>query len=357
MSHLEAQTHTLRRQRAILTMNSILRESLIKTQGIALVRWRVFIARDAGREATLAAVTKHEARLAHEEWRLSVTDTLKRYERIWQTKWQQAGFVRWQKCVLREKLGYQINNQRYLAVQKLQNVIEQNQQLKVHTAWTKWQSLTRGAKGDEAARKLKNKFKRIKRDLRKASRAQGLGMLNSVASRFSAEVKGFAFHYWAQVFLVHPRERHRQQKCVTLACIAATHKVVYGVRAQTRAAWGQWSRNMFTARLIETEKRCAEKIAVSNEKGRLIQKSSALRQINLIITRAFMRRVRRSFDLWIDVLDEETNRCKDEQTTREIVQKDEALLAVNVQVQDPTVYAQDENIQTKCEQKINFIRS
>lgn len=171
---------------SVLTLRAALAQSALRLQMQAFRRW-------SGTSAAAAAAAEAATRLNRQEWEISTHRTLSRLAETWSRNGMLWAIRVWHRRTVDEKLAEQVREQRFLAVEKLEAFAAKAQKRGLRSAWRVWRQLLQGAKGDEAARKLKNRFKRIKRDLRRAARGQGLGMLDAVSSRLAYEAKGYAF--------------------------------------------------------------------------------------------------------------------------------------------------------------------
>ena len=171
---------------SVLILRAAFAQSALRLQMQAFRRW-------SGTSAAAAAAFETATRLNRQDWELSTRRTLLRLAETWSRDGMLWAIRVWHRHIMDEKLAEQVREQRFLAVEKLETFAAKTQQRNLRSAWRSWRQLLQGAKGDEAARKLKNRFKRIKRDLRRAARGQGLGILDAVSSRLAYEAKGYAF--------------------------------------------------------------------------------------------------------------------------------------------------------------------
>jgi len=226
----------------------------------------------------------------------------------------------------------QVTEQRLLAVEKLEAFASRAQKRVIRRSWRTWQGLLRDAKGDEAARKLKNKFKRIKRDLRRASRAQGLGILDTVSSRLATEAKGYAFRYWANTYVRVPQQQQISRRARALGTLAAIHGKIAGTQAHVRYAWATWRDVTEQERRYKIAEEHQRERTSLVEDARRRQRSHAVSYLFTVVAASLKHRVSRAFYCWIDHIDAEEQTKMDFEKRKRLESKEAELAKVKREV-------------------------
>jgi hypothetical protein len=309
-----AQHSALLHQRATLALGHALFGFYLRATSAAWARWRAFCVAHASRAAAAALA----AQLEQQDWRVGAARTLQRCARAWEVGRLRDAVVAWQRRVAEAKLADQVREQRLLAVEKLEGVGSSSQRRRLRSAWQRWGALASDTKSNEAARKVKSTFKRIKRDLRKASRAQGLGMLERVAGRLAVESKGFAFHHWATLCVSEPREAMERRRAGAVWRFAAARDALAGPKAVAREAWAQWRAVVDAARraadAAARDAAVAESATAATRAGR---RQAGARHLAAVLATALRRRAKRALEAWVGALDAEEDRREKEQWERE----------------------------------------
>ena len=311
--------------RSALTLRNALRQGELRALGVGLNRWRSMSQHASAETVKSAAVAACREQVAREEWEASVVRTLKMRTMLWVANSQRTALTRWQQFTSHHKLQEQVREQRFLAVDKLELVARRLERKMVAKAWKSWVHLFRGAKSSEAARNAKSTFKRTKRDLRKATRAQGLRMLDAISSRLAKEATGYAFKYWATLCVVQPRAEHQRRQLRALWTFASAEKILAGPRAKLYAAWSRWVSHTHAARTESERAELALEQRQASAQFAQKQQRVAVARLVAVLGRALQGRVCRAFGGWVAYLDEEDVMAERSALTQAVEEKEGEL--------------------------------